>query len=576
MANNLAYYIRLSLADDDVGDSNKDESNSVKNQRDLILSYIDSHPEFKGWTVHEFIDDGFTGTNDDRPDFQRLIDLTWQGQIQCIIVKDHSRFARNYIITGNYLEQVFPLLGVRFIAINDNYDSARNQSVEDNMNLVLKSVLNTYYSKDLSRKITASFVQRMRQGTYKAAAPFGYVRRKEAIAFEIDSKAAEIVRKIFTLALAGKERKEIANLLNEEGLPTPAVYNARYHNGAHNQSRTALAHALWEPTMLLPILRNPVYCGDRILRKNVSVTPGSKKRRPARPEEQFFIKDAHAPIVSRKDFEAVQKMLPAKKVGGHRKKSLDYPLKGAVRCGTCRRSMTRAKNYSVFVCSHAKMEHSQCPKKDFPIAEIEQVVFASLKPLLQIAASAGRHLQKRGTKASAEAFLLDVIVLDQLQNQFHLAGQFAGWLKSPEGKCSVSDCLDRLEKDLEEARQEQDTLSMQRARIFEAFAESLLDKDSYLQGLEQIREKSLTASLTMENTIKERDILRKAASLSNPWLVLFTAASAPVRLDETITHCLIDRIDLAESWQVTIHFKEENWFLRLQNLYETTHPQAES
>ena len=140
MANNLAYYIRLSLADDDLGDSNKDESNSVKNQRDLILSYIDSHPEFKGWTVHEFIDDGFTGTNDDRPDFQRLIDLTWQGQIQCIIVKDHSRFARNYIITGNYLEQVFPLLGVRFIAINDNYDSARNQSVEDNMNLVLKSV----------------------------------------------------------------------------------------------------------------------------------------------------------------------------------------------------------------------------------------------------------------------------------------------------------------------------------------------------------------------------------------------------------------------------------------------------
>ena len=128
MANNLAYYIRLSLADDDVGDSNKDESNSVKNQRDLILSYIDSHPEFKGWTVHEFIDDGFTGTNDDRPNFQRLIDLTWQGQIQCIIVKDHSRFARNYIITGNYLEQVFPLLGVRFIAINDNYDSARNQS----------------------------------------------------------------------------------------------------------------------------------------------------------------------------------------------------------------------------------------------------------------------------------------------------------------------------------------------------------------------------------------------------------------------------------------------------------------
>lgn len=407
MPNNLAYYIRLSLADFDVGGASKDESNSVKNQRDLILSYIDSHPEFQGWQIHEFVDDGYTGTNDDRPNFQRLIDLTRKGQIQCIIVKDLSRFARNYIITGNYLEQVFPFLGVRFIAINDNYDSANSQSVEDNMSVVLKSVLNTYYSKDLSRKITASFIQRMRQGTYKAAAPFGYIRRKEAVAFEINPPAAEIIQRIFTLALAGRSRKEIANLLNEEGLPTPAVFNARCHNGLHNRTSTALDHALWEPSMLLPILRNPVYCGDRVLRKNVSVTPGSKKRRPARPEEQIIIKDAHEPIISRKDFDKVQKMLPAKKSCSHRNSSLDYTLKGAVRCGICKRSMTRAKNYSVFICSHAKLEHSRCSKKEFPIPDIEQAVFASLKPMLQIAASAGRRLQKKGAKASAEAYLTD-------------------------------------------------------------------------------------------------------------------------------------------------------------------------
>ena len=407
MSNNLGYYIRLSLADFDVGGANKDESNSVKNQRDLILSYIDSHPEFQGWQIHEFVDDGYTGTNDDRPNFQRLIDLTRQGQIQCIIVKDLSRFARNYIITGNYLEQVFPFLGVRFIAINDNYDSASSQSVEDNMSVVLKSVLNTYYSKDLSRKITASFVQRLRQGTYKAAAPFGYIRRKEAIAFEINPPAAEIIRRIFSLALEKKSRKEIANILNEEGLPTPAVFNARYQNGMHNRSGTVLEHALWEPSMLLPILRNPVYCGDRVLRKNVSVTPGSKKRRPARPDEQIIIKDAHKPIVSRKDFDKVQKMLPAKKTGIRRKSGMEYTLKGVVRCGICKRSMSRIKNYSVYVCSHAKIEHSQCSKKEFPIADIEQAVFASLKPMLQIAAAAGRHLQKKGVKSSAQSFLTD-------------------------------------------------------------------------------------------------------------------------------------------------------------------------
>ena len=408
MQKNLAYYIRLSLADEDVGGTNKDESNSVKNQRDLILRYIDSHPEFQGWQIHEFVDDGYTGTNDDRPNFQRLMELTKQGRIQCIIVKDLSRFARNYIITGNYLEQVFPFLGVRFIAINDNYDSENSQSVEDNMSVVLKSVLNTYYSKDLSGKITASFIQRMRQGTYKAAAPFGYFRRKEAVNFEINPPAAEIVKEIFALTLAGQSRREIANTLNRNGRPTPAVLNAQYRNGIHNTSRTALDYSLWEPAMLLPILRNPVYCGDRVLRKNVAVTPGSKKRRPARPEEQIVLKDVHEPIISRKDFEKVQKLLPAKHTTGtHRKTNVEYTLKGVVRCGVCRRTMTRIKNYSVYQCRHSSMEHSRCPTKEYPVADVEQAVYSSLKPMLQIAAAAGRQWQKKGAKDSARSYQQD-------------------------------------------------------------------------------------------------------------------------------------------------------------------------
>ena len=158
--NVLACYIRLSLADGDLGNG-KDESNSIRNQRNLLHQYIESHPEFSDWTVQEFVDDGYTGTNDDRPEFQRMIDLVRQGMIQCIIVKDLSRFARNYIITGEYLEEVFPFLGVRFISITDHYDSASNTTVEDNMSVVLKSVLNAYYSKDLlSKSIQAELDQK--------------------------------------------------------------------------------------------------------------------------------------------------------------------------------------------------------------------------------------------------------------------------------------------------------------------------------------------------------------------------------------------------------------------------------
>ena len=150
----------------------------------------------------------------------------------------------------------------------------------------------------------------MRQGTYKGPAPFGYLRSKEEIAFEINPPAAEIVQRIFELTLAGKSRKETANILNAEGLPTPAVFNQRYNNNLHNTPHTSTEHSLWEPSMLLPILRNAAYCGDRVLRKNVAVIPGSKKRRKARPEEQIIIKDAHPPIVSREDFDRVQQLLP--------------------------------------------------------------------------------------------------------------------------------------------------------------------------------------------------------------------------------------------------------------------------
>ena len=156
-------YIRLSYTDDKTV-----ESDSVANQRRLIDDYIARHPEIE--VVAEKIDDGYSGVLFDRPAFQEMMRMIEQGEANCVIVKDLSRLGREYIDTGRYMRRVSPAYGVRFIAINDNYDSAHSQSVEDNMSVVLKSVLNTYYSKDLSRKITASFIQRMRQGTYKAAA----------------------------------------------------------------------------------------------------------------------------------------------------------------------------------------------------------------------------------------------------------------------------------------------------------------------------------------------------------------------------------------------------------------------
>ncbi|MDO5408961.1 MAG: recombinase family protein [Lachnospiraceae bacterium] len=396
MNNNLACYIRLSLADGDLG-AGKDESNSIKNQRELLLNYIRSHPEFQGWNIHEFVDDGYTGTNDDRPNFQRMIELAKDGQLQCIIVKDLSRFARNYVLCGDYLEQIFPFLGVRFIAVNDRYDSAKTTSVDDNMSMVLKSVLNAYYSKDISRKIFSSFTQRMKKGIYLGNTPYGYLPDHEHLRYAIDPEASQVVRKIFNLALSGKSKLQIAAALNSEGILPPGEYN-RLNGKIHKNTRGIAASPIWEPNKIISILRNQAYMGDRIMRKQVPVIPGSKIRRKANASEQIIHRDAHEAIVTRKEFERVQELFPYRP-NTKRSSTLEYTLKGVVRCGTCRRAMARSQSNKHYSCPHARMIDSPCPKKNYEVSEIEAIIFESLKPMLTMAVAADNRRNKRKQSA---------------------------------------------------------------------------------------------------------------------------------------------------------------------------------
>lgn len=405
MANNLAYYIRLSLADGDLS-SFKDESNSIKNQRDLLIQYIESHEEFTGWNILEFVDDGYTGTNTDRPDFQKLMELTRQGQIQCIIVKDLSRFARNYVVCGEYIEEIFPFLGVRFIAVNDNYDSANGNTVEDNMSMVLKSVLNAYYSKDISRKIAASFHQRMRNGTFRCQAPFGYRKGEVDNRFIVDPPAASTVRLIFDLALAGKSLREICDELNEKKLSTPAIYNKQHIASKRNQSRTLVDDPLWEPSKVRAILRNRTYAGDMVMRKQVSVVPGLKKRRPSTPEEQFLLENAHPGIITHEEYDKVQKLLPARKTYNRSRNPMIYPLKGAVRCGYCKRSMSLQSKKTYFICRHATLTHATCSTKQYEQTELENLVYECLKSLIQLAITSEAAHRKRGNTSSGTQLLL--------------------------------------------------------------------------------------------------------------------------------------------------------------------------
>ena len=177
----IAKYLRLSSEDGDMKASAKNESNSIANQRNLIDSYISSHRDFDGASVIELCDDGWSGTNFDRPAMQNLLRMVKCGEIQCIIVKDISRFGRDYLTVGNYISQVFPFLGVRFIAINDGLDSVRTTDV-DSLETSFKALLYDLYSRDLSRKIRSSLTIRAKQGFFLSPyAPYGYRTQKSSI-----------------------------------------------------------------------------------------------------------------------------------------------------------------------------------------------------------------------------------------------------------------------------------------------------------------------------------------------------------------------------------------------------------
>lgn len=385
MANNLAYYIRLSEADEDTG-KEKDESESISNQRSLILKYLKDHPEFDDWNIHEFVDDGYTGTNGDRPQFQRMVDLVQQRAIQCVIVKDLSRFARNYILLGEYMEQIFPYLGVRFIAINDGYDSQKTTSATDNMSVVLKSVLNAYYSKELSHKIRATIYLKMQRKERLGMAPFGYVLDESRTQYLIDPEAAKTVKLIFNLALQLKSTTKVADYLNVHQIPTiTEYYRERPQLGKTHFPLSE--HPQWDSTKVWHLLRDKAYMGTLVLRKSTVVVPASKRIRQTDESEQIVFEDAHEPIVSKDEFEQVQQIFPPSRPRTPRNIQ-EYPLKRVIFCGTCGNRMVRTRNMGTdgprFYCRCSTLEHTICSRKRHRERDLEQIVLQALLPMLKL------------------------------------------------------------------------------------------------------------------------------------------------------------------------------------------------
>ena len=324
--NNIDYrvgiYIRLSKEDEEK--EKYSESESVQNQRTLLMQYI---KENKFNFVAEYVDDGVSGTSFDRPAFNKMIDDIEQGKINMVITKDLSRLGRNYVQSGYYTETYFPEHNVRYIAILDNIDTALDSANNDIA--PFKSILNEMYAKDTSKKINSVLQSKRNNGEYLGTAPYGYKKDPEnKYHLIIDEEAANVVKLIYEKYLAGFGTMQIADYLSKKKIPIPSDYNKR------KRGTKSLTYGLWQQSTVRFILSNEIYTGTVIQGKRKKVSFKSKKFINLPEEDWVKVPNQHEAIVSVEEYERTKRIIEATK--GSRVVQNDYLFKGLLRCYDCK------------------------------------------------------------------------------------------------------------------------------------------------------------------------------------------------------------------------------------------------
>lgn len=381
----VAIYIRLSYADEETGRT-KDESNSVKNQRGLIHRYLDGHAELSQYPRTEFVDDGFTGTNMNRPAFQRMVAAIRDGQYCCCITKDFSRFARDYIEMGDYLEYLFPFLGVRYISINDNYDSREYRGTTGGLDVVMRAIIYDAYSKDLSIKSKTGRVQGRKKGRRVSGFPgYGYKKDPQRKAMDvIDPEAAVVVRRIFDSAIKGMSVGEIVAMLNREGIPTPGRYFRQNNPGKHKFRNTSEKQR-WNYGIVYTILKRYAYTGAAVGGIREQVAPCKRSSVKKDRADWIVVPNMHEAIITPEEYELAQRVIGEKII--FPADAPPFPLKSLVVCGNCLRRMEKQKSTKKFRCKYGDCEGDEgCRAIRSPKEEtLEAIIFQGIQEYMQIA-----------------------------------------------------------------------------------------------------------------------------------------------------------------------------------------------
>ena len=539
-----AIYARLS-----VENSGKSENvDVIANQIEICKSYIADRPYLS--LVDTYIDNGHTGTVFDRPEFNRLMNDIKSGRIKCLVVRDLSRFGRDYIETGTYLERIFPQIGLRFIAIKENYDNFDTDGSNESLMIPLQNMINALYSKDISRKVSTALKAQMEQGTFqKRNLPYGYRWNEEHTNMVIDEETASYVRLIFQRKIEGCSMPMILDELDRLGAPNTEL--RKRQNGTRTGDGCSCKG--WHKSTVYGILTNPHYVGDTVLgRSMVAIYKGIKSHNVKDKDEWIVFPNTHQAIISREDFQKVQDIMNAASVARQTKMQKSEEIRatlinlfdGKIFCADCgkrmyfhRKRVDKRKDggwYAFYECStYVGRRYEHCTAHYIRQDRLESDVLAAIQ--LQVKAP------------------LDY---DKLLDK----------LRGSEGEKNIRDKQNALITSL---NLKLSGVSKKRTRLYEDFAEGILDEEEYTFAKKSYDEQFADLSRRLDEAVQRRSKFNEAMSVDNKWITLMKSVSTATQLSQELVDESVEKVKIHEDGAVELVMKYGDIYaLTIQSIKE--------
>ena len=510
-------YLRLSYTE-----NHENESDSIANQKKLIEDYLKGHPDIE--LVSEKVDDGYSGILFDRPAFQEMMQDIMEGKINCVIVKDLSRLGREYIETGRYLRRIFPAYGVRFIAINDNIDTAHEHAGDD-LNISMKNLINDAYCHDISVKTRSALEVKRKKGDYVGACPvYGYRKSEEnRNQLVVDEYAARVVRDIFRAKIDGRSAKRIADELNALGVLSPLAYKISRGLPHPKGGFADRPDAKWSATTVIRILQDEIYTGTLVQGRQGTYNHKLRNVIQKPDEEWIRVKDAHEAIIRKRDFDLVQHIMGLDTRTAPEGEKV-YLFSGLLVCGCCGARMTRktntvgGKKYIYYHCPTGK-KHG-CPH---PVMLRED-------DLIQC------------VLASVRAHIKNVVSVDELLNSIS---------EETINRELVAGCKAQIA----ENRAQLEQIGVFKAGLYENFVKGMLDKaeykslrDGYTERMEELRS-------AIDQLRQEMERVTDRTSERQKWAQQFREFSNMTELDRRAVVTLIQSIRIISKTELKITFR---------------------